>query len=79
MSATSRLARGHISIVQEERFTLVTDDGQGYRFTLAHDANIEASELQRLCSERAHVVIRFAGDPNLDSGVAQVLLLTHTG
>jgi hypothetical protein len=77
--AASRLARGHISIVEDECFTLVTDDGQGYRFTLAPNANIGAAELPRLCTERAHVVIRFEGDPTLDAAIAQVLLLAHTG
>jgi hypothetical protein len=67
---TLSVARGHIAVVQEQRFRLTTDDGRGLLFSLAHEAPLEAWDLQRLSEEGAEVDVEYEGEPNLDSGVA---------
>jgi hypothetical protein len=70
--ATGRthVAQGTIAVVQEQRFRLITDAGQGLLLTLAHDAPLDAGELHRLHDANLHVVVEYEGEPNLDSGVA---------
>ncbi len=62
---------GSILLVQEGRFRLMTDDGRGFLLTLAHDAGIEPSDLERLHRENVRVEVEYEGDPNLVSGVAR--------
>jgi hypothetical protein len=64
-------ARGRISAVQEGRFRLLTDGGQGLLLTLGHDASIDDAELEALHAGDAHVVVEYDGEPNLASGVAR--------
>jgi hypothetical protein len=66
-------ARGHITVVQEERFQLMTDSGQGYLLTLGRDAGIDARDLRRLHDAGAHVVVEYDGDPDFTSGVARTV------
>ncbi len=68
--AEMRQASGHIIVVQEERFRLLTDTGQGLLLTLAHDAPLEGSDLCRLRDTNTHVLVEYAGEPNVSSGVA---------
>ncbi len=63
-------ARGVITVVQEGRFRLVTERGEGLLLTLAHDAPQDARDLCRLQAERALVNVEYSGEPNLESGVA---------
>jgi hypothetical protein len=81
-AARKRTAKGHITIVQEQRFRLVTDTGQGLLLTLAHDAPLEASDLQRLHEANTYVTVEYEGEPNLESGVAHSvrssLISAHT-
>jgi hypothetical protein len=65
-----QLASGHITVVQEERFRLLTDGGQGLLLTLAHGAGADAADLARYLAEHAHVTVEYRGEPNLASGVA---------
>ena len=73
MAATMKRARGHITLVQEQRFRLATDSGQGYLFTLGHDARLDAGDLCRLRDTRTHVVVEYTGEPGLESGVAHAV------
>jgi hypothetical protein len=61
---------GYISVVQEQRFRLITHDGQGLLFTLAHNARPTGGELGHLQAENVHVIVEYTGEPNLDAGVA---------
>jgi hypothetical protein len=70
VAATAYSVRGHITLVQEERFRVVSDSGQGLLFTLAHNANISAADLHRFHEEGAEVVVGFRGEPDLETGVA---------
>ncbi len=61
---------GHISIVQEERFCLIADDGRGLLFTLDRHANVDGPRLQRLRAAHVPVRVGYSGEPTLASGVA---------
>jgi hypothetical protein len=62
---------GRIIVVQEMRFRIVTDDGRGYLFTLARNANVDTTELRRLHARDTPVRVTYAGQPGLDSCVAK--------
>jgi len=70
--ATDRMhvAQGTIAVVQEQRFRLITDAGQGLLLTLAHDAPLDDQDLRQLHDLNLHVVVEYEGEPNLDSGLA---------
>lgn len=70
MAETSTVA-GRIIVVQEMRFRIVTDDGRGYLFTLAKNANVDTTELRRLHRRDTQVRVSYIGQPGLDSGVAR--------
>jgi hypothetical protein len=65
-----RQVEGRISIVQEERFCLLSDGGRGLLFTLAHNADIGGPRLQRLRAANAKVCVGYSGEPGLASAVA---------
>jgi hypothetical protein len=69
------VVQGRISIVQEQRFRLVTDDGRGLLLTLAESAPLEDSDLRRFHREGARVRVEYAGEPNVNSGVAYSIQL----
>ena len=64
-------AAGRIGVVQEGRFRLLTDGGQGLLLTLGYDASIGDAELHELHASNARVVVDYEGEPNLASGVAR--------
>lgn len=55
---------GTITIVQEDRFRLIDDDGRGYLFTTRKRA-ASMEELERWRDERRHVVVQFSGVPDI--------------
>ena len=63
-------AQGYITVVQEQRFRLVTDSGQGLLLTLAHDAPLDLNDLQHFHDANMHVIVEYEGESNLESGVA---------
>ncbi len=71
------VAQGTIAVVQEERFRLITDTGQGLLLTLAHDAPLDDKDLRELHKANRHVVVEYEGKPNLDSGVAHSIKLNN--
>lgn len=75
--AQRHVAQGYIAVVQEQRFRLVTDSGQGLLLTLAHNAPLDLNDLQRLHETKTHVNVEYEGDPNLENGVA--LAVNATG
>ena len=68
-----KTAHGYIIVVQEDRFRLMTDSGQGFLLTLAHDARTSAADLCRIQGTHAHVAITYTGEPNLASGIAHAI------
>ncbi len=71
------VAQGTIAVVQEERFRLITDTGQGLLLTLAHDAPLDDKDLRELHEANLHVVVEYEGKPNLESGVAHSIKLNN--
>ena len=67
------IATGYITVVQEQRFRLVTDAGQGLLLTLAHDAPLDSNNLQHLHESETHVDVEYEGNPNLQTGVAHII------
>jgi hypothetical protein len=74
---TRQVVSGRITVVQEQRFRLLSDGGQGMLFTLAHDALISMAELHRLHERDAHVLVEYTGEPNLASGGAHDVRLVE--
>ena len=70
MTETETIA-GRIIVVQEMRFRIVTEDGRGYLFTLAKNANIDTTELRRLHTRDTLVCVSYEGVPGLASCVAK--------
>jgi hypothetical protein len=68
-----RNATGSVLVVQEGRFRLLTDDGRGMVFVLAHDAPIEPQDLPPLTHRRVRV--DYDDGPNLVAGVARDLVV----
>jgi hypothetical protein len=65
-----RVARGHLTHVQEQRFRIATNGGSNLLLTLAHTAPLDSAELQQLVRDRTPVVVEYEGEPGLASGVA---------
>ncbi len=71
MSAGSkRTLRGRVILVQEDRFRVVGNSGEGYLFTLSYKAGINQEDLERFRDANIEVVIEYEGEPNLVSGIA---------
>jgi len=68
-----RRATGHITVVEERRFLLLTDDGRGFRLTLAHDASSDVDTVNRWREARTPVVVEYDGEPGTASGVAHAV------
>ncbi|MGE3271104.1 MAG: hypothetical protein AB7P40_20295 [Chloroflexota bacterium] len=64
---------GHITVIQERRFLLATDEGQGCQLTLAHDATVDIDVLRRYQDRHTHVDVMYSGDPGVQSGVAHTV------
>jgi hypothetical protein len=68
-------AKGHITIVQEQRFRLATEGGQVLLLTLGKDAALSQTDLTLLRDSGALVSITYIGDPNTVGGAAQAVVL----
>jgi len=62
---------GYISLVQEQRFRLITDDGRGFLFTLERNASVEIADLHKLQKSHERVRVQYTGEPNTISGLVQ--------
>lgn len=72
LSASSvRRVCGYITVVQEQRFQLQADGGQGLLLTLAHNANADAAALRAFCAAHTYVEVEYDGTPELASGAAR--------
>jgi hypothetical protein len=65
--------QGHITVVQERRFLLMTDAGTGCQLTLAHDAPVDVDALRQFAEGRTHVSIDYSGEPGVASGIAHTV------
>ncbi|MEN6624129.1 MAG: hypothetical protein ABFD50_21605 [Smithella sp.] len=62
---------GHLLMIQEDRIRMQADDGRGFLLTLV--PNAEMGDLEDLLKSKARVLVRFEGEPDLDSGIAHSL------
>jgi hypothetical protein len=62
--------QGRIVAVQEERFRLISLEGQGYLLTLSKPAAERMDELISWHRSGIPVEIQFIGESNLESGIA---------
>jgi hypothetical protein len=69
-----RSIAGTILIVQESRFRLLTADGRGMHFLLAHNARLEPQDLPALAHRRVRV--RYEPAPGLRAHIAHDLEAT---
>jgi hypothetical protein len=64
-------ASGHIAVVQEERFRLISDEGPGLLLTLSHKSSTSPGRLCRYHQAGTHVRVEYVGEPNLSDGIAE--------
>lgn len=64
---------GRISIVQEGRFRLNSDDGRSALFVLAHDAPLDAQDLADLARSSLRLTVHFREGPGRAFSVAHDL------
>jgi hypothetical protein len=62
---------GRITLVQEQRFRVMSEAGQSYLLTLDRDANLQMEELRILLLEGASVIVDYTGQPGLASASAR--------
>jgi len=65
--------KGHIVLVQEERFRLLDVDGRSFLFDLAHNATAGSDDLKDWTEKRSEVTVRYEGEPELETGIARLV------
>ncbi len=75
MIGRTKTIKGHIVQIQEERFRLLGETGQGFLFTLSHKASSTVDDLELWHKERIPVMVEYEGEPNLESAVARSVTL----
>jgi hypothetical protein len=73
VTTARRRTTGRIIAVQEQRFRLQTENGQGLLLTLAVNANIDSQDLHRLRAAQTWILVEYSGEPNLATGVAYLI------
>lgn len=64
-----RTVTGIITLAQEGRFQLVSDDGVAKLFMLAHDAPLEPQDLPPLARAKRRVAVRYEQRPDLTAAI----------
>ncbi len=62
--------KGRILLIQEERFRLMAEKGQGYLFTLSHHASSDIEDLEGWREAGRPVIVEYEGKANFQSAVA---------
>jgi hypothetical protein len=68
-----KIASGYIIGVQELRFRLMTDAGQGLLLTLGKNTPISNSDLKQWHAANIHVRVEYEGQPNFECGVVHAV------
>ena len=68
----ARKISGQITIVQEQRFRLIADDGRGFLFTLADGASA-IENLSQWQATGVRVDVEYSGEANVATGVAHAV------
>ena len=69
----TRYLAGHITVVQEERFRLTTEDGRSFLFVLDRKSPVQIAAVRRLQKAHTPVRVEYSGEPNTGSGIAQLV------
>ena len=64
---------GHITLIQEQRFRLVSGNGDGFIFTLSRKSSARLSDLQQFLKSHATIRVEYSGAPNTRSGIANAV------
>ncbi len=70
---------GRIVAVQEERFRLMTDEGQTLLLSLPRLSRVGPNDLKRWHASQQRVRAVYTGRPNLVSGVVRSIEPLHNG
>ena len=64
---------GRITVVQEQRFRLTTEDGRSFLFILDRKSPVQLPAVYRLREFHTLVRTEYSGEPNTSSGIAHVM------
>jgi len=64
-----RVLAGYVTVVQEQRFRLLTDNGRACLFTLGRKSSLQPAALRRIQKSRSRIWIDYSGEPNTASAV----------
>jgi hypothetical protein len=64
---------GRITVIQEERFRLVTSDGRSFLFTLDRKSPVQFPTIRLLQKSNTLVRVEYSGEPNTYSGIAHMI------
>ena len=68
-----RYLAGRITVIQEQRFRLDTNDGRSYLFTLDRKSPVQVPTVRLLQKSRIPVRVEYSGEPNTGSGIAHIV------
>ncbi len=68
---SKKTLRGHIVLVQEERFRVIDESGRSYLFDLSHKSSVGNEDLLVLAETKTDVLVEYEGEPELETGVAR--------
>jgi hypothetical protein len=66
---------GRITLVQEERFRLVSGDDRAFVFTTSRKSPLCLADLQHLLKSYETIRVEYSGVPNTCSGIADAVAL----
>src|SRR6476661_3677719 len=69
----NRCLVGRITVVQEQRFRLTTNDGRSFLFILDRKSPVQLPAVYRLRGSHTLVRIEYSGEPNTNSGIAHIV------
>jgi len=69
----ARYLAGRITVVQEERFRLTTEDGRSFLFVLDRKSPVQIPAVRRLQKSRTPVRVEYSGEPNTRCGIAHLV------
>ncbi len=61
--------KGHIIIVQEERFRMTDDKGVSYLFGLSSGASASESDLKEWHNRKTELIAEYEGEPDMETGI----------
>jgi hypothetical protein len=66
--------QGQITIVQEDRFRLLDEQGRGFLFTLGRKSGLSARDLHAWNRARTPVTVQYEGPPDLGATAVRIEL-----